>query len=292
MSTATVGIAHPGAMGAALGAMAGHGGARVVWASAGRSAATAERARDAGLADVGGLEALARAADVLISVCPPHAAEDLARAVAQTGFAGTYVDANAIAPATVDRVAALIGEQARFVDGALVGPPPGKPRTTRLYLAGAGAAEVAALFAGTALDTVVLDGRAGSASALKACFAAWTKGSTALLTIVRALARHHGVDDALLAEWAISLPHLPEQATRHPRSSAPKGWRFAGEMREIAAAVSGAGLPPGALEAFAEVYERLSGFKGADDAPALEDVLDAVARQGTQPPSRSRDQVS
>lgn len=296
MSFTTVGIAHPGAMGSAVGAMAKQAGARVRWASAGRSAATADRARHADLEDVVDLARLASGSDVLLSVCPPDAAADVAAQVADTGFAGIYVDANAVAPDTVRRVAGLVGGTARVIDGAIVGPPPAEPGRTRLYLAGPGSAEVAALFEGTALGAVTLEGPVGAASALKACYAAWTKGSTALLTMIRATARHHEVDDALLAEWTTSLPHLPEQATARPRRAAPKGWRFAGEMREIAAAITEAGVPPGALEAFAEVYERLSAFKGAPEAPSLDEVLDAVARprdgSGAHPPSGARDQTS
>ena len=94
-----VGLLHPGEMGAALGAALARRGVTVVWASEDRSNATSERATTAGLEDVGSIRQLAHRSDVIVSVCPPHAAADVAESVA--GFRGIFVDANAIAPETV-----------------------------------------------------------------------------------------------------------------------------------------------------------------------------------------------
>ena len=128
-----VGLLHPGAMGAAVGAALRDGGHDVSWASAARSEATRARAQDAGLEDVGTVEALAAACDVIVSLCPPHAAVEVARPLAS--FGGIYVDANAISPASARAVAGVVR---RYVDGAVVGPPPRSPGTTRLYLSGVG----------------------------------------------------------------------------------------------------------------------------------------------------------
>jgi len=156
----TIGILHPGEMGSAVGAAARAGGARVLWASAGRGGVTRERAAAAGLEDAGTLAGLVAASDVILSVCPPAAARDVARAVAVHRFAGLYVDANAIAPATTREVGALVEKAgARFVDGGIIGPPPVTRGTARLYLAGDGAARVAALFAGGALEAKLRLGR-------------------------------------------------------------------------------------------------------------------------------------
>ncbi len=246
-----VGVLHPGEMGAAIaGALTGRGDT-VLWASAGRSAATAERARGAGLEDAEDVAELCRRCEVLLSICPPHAAVDVARAAA--GFTGLYVDANAIAPDTARAVAEL---QPRFVDGGIVGPPPHQPGTTRLYLSGDEAADVAALFAGTNVDARVLSGRPGAASALKAAYAGWTKGSAALLLTVRELARAEGVEDALLAEWRLSIPELEERLAGAERSARRKGWRWIGEMEEIAHSMAAQDLPTGFHEASAEVFRR------------------------------------
>jgi 3-hydroxyisobutyrate dehydrogenase-like beta-hydroxyacid dehydrogenase len=246
-----LGVLHPGEMGAAVARALSARGETVLWASAGRSAATAERAEAAGLEDAGDVEEVCRRCEVLLSICPPHAALDFARAA--SGFTGIYVDANAIAPDTARAVAAL---QPRLVDGGIVGPPPAEPGTTRLYLSGGEAAEIAALFAGTNVDARVISQQVGAASALKAAYAGWTKGSAALLLTVRALARAEGVEDALLEEWRLSIPELEERLARAERSARRKGWRWIGEMEEIAQGMGAQDLPPGFHEAAAEVFRH------------------------------------
>ncbi len=248
-----VGILHPGEMGAAVAATLRGRGETVLWASAGRSPATAERAEQAGLEDAGDLDALCSRAEVLLSVCPPHAAVDVARTA--SGFGGIYVDANAVAPQTARTIAGL---HERFVDGGIVGPPPDRPGTTRLYLSGGEADEIAALFAGTNVDARVISGEPGAASALKAAYAGWTKGSGALLLTVRELARAEGVEDALLAEWRLSVPQLEQRLAGAERSARRKGWRWIGEMREIARSMAAHDLPTGFHEAAAEVFRKTS----------------------------------
>jgi 3-hydroxyisobutyrate dehydrogenase-like beta-hydroxyacid dehydrogenase len=246
-----VGLLHPGEMGAALGAALRARGETVLWASTGRSAATAERAAQAGLEDVGEVKELCRRSEVVLSVCPPHAALDVARAAA--GFTGIYVDANAIAPQTARTIAGL---HARFVDGGIVGPPPHEPGTTRLYLSGGEAEPVAGLFARTTVDARVISDEPGAASALKAAYAGWTKGSAALLITVRELARAEGVESTLLEEWRLSEPELEDWSAAAARAAARKGWRWVGEMREIAQAMAAHELPAGFHEAAAEVFRR------------------------------------
>jgi 3-hydroxyisobutyrate dehydrogenase-like beta-hydroxyacid dehydrogenase len=243
-----VGILHPGEMGAAVAAGLRDGAA---WASAGRSAATAERARAAGLTDAGSVPALLERCDVLLSVCPPHAALEVAAQV--TGFTGTYVDANAIAPETAQEVAEIVrGGGAAYVDGGIIGAP----TAPRLYLSGPGAAGVPALFGGGAVQALVLDGPPFAASALKMAYAAWTKGSAALLLSALEAARRLGVEDALLAEWEHSQPELPARVRRAGESAEAKGWRWVGEMEEIARTFAAAGLPDGFHRAAARVYEQ------------------------------------
>lgn len=249
-----VGLLHPGEMGAAVGAVLRERGETVLWAPAGRSAATAERARRSGLEDAGDVEELCRRSEILLSICPPHAALEIAGAAA--GFTGIYVDANAVSPETARAVAGL---QTRFVDGGIVGPPPERPGTTRLYLAGDEAGEVAELFAGTNLDARVVSDEPGAASALKAAYAGWTKGSAALLLTVRELARAEGVEDELLEEWRLSQPQLEERSAGASRSASRKGWRWIGEMEEIVQSMAARNLPTGFHEAAAEVFRRAAG---------------------------------
>jgi 3-hydroxyisobutyrate dehydrogenase-like beta-hydroxyacid dehydrogenase len=246
-----VGVLHPGEMGAAVGAALRERGVSVLWASEGRSAATAERAQAAGLEDVGEVREFRHRCAILLSICPPHAAIEVADAVYP--FRGIYVDANAISPKTARRIA---GIQPHFVDGGIVGPPPNQAGTTRLYLSGGQAEPIAALFAGTTVDARVISTEPGSASALKAAYAGWTKGSAALLLTVRELARAERIEDALLEEWRISIPELEERLAGAGRSAGRKGWRWIGEMEEIARSMDARDLPTGFHEAAAEVFRR------------------------------------
>jgi len=252
MADRTVGLLHPGEMGAAVGAELRRLGTPVLWASEGRGDETARRAADAGLEDVGSARELARRSDVVLSICPPHAALDLARSVG--GFDGTYVDANAVAPGTARAVAEIAG--ARSVDGGIVGPPPSPSVGTHLYLSGSEAGSVADLFAGTAVDARVVSDTVGDASAVKVAYAAWTKGTAAMLLAIRSYAESAGIERTLSAEWRETLPELPEVLARAERSAHAKGWRWIGEMEEIAAAFAAEDLPAGFHEAAAEVYRE------------------------------------
>src|SRR5450759_1430008 len=239
-------------MGAAIGAGVIARGHRVVWASAGRGASTRRRAENCGLEDVETLARAAQAADIVFSVCPPHAAMELARAVAACGFGGVYVDANAVSAETTREVG-------RVVEAA--------GASVRLYLCGSRAGEIAPLFEGCIMQAIALEGPVGVASALKVCYAAWNKGATALLAGIRALAEQEGVDAALLAEWKISLPDIPKRSEM-VTVSARKAWRWIAEMEEIAANFEAAGLPAGFHLAAADIYRRLEGFKDAAKPPA------------------------
>jgi 3-hydroxyisobutyrate dehydrogenase-like beta-hydroxyacid dehydrogenase len=256
MTIATVGLLHPGAMGAAVGRVLTRGGRSVLWASEGRSADSAARAERAGLQDAGTATALAARSDLVASICPPHGAVDTARAVGR--FTGLYLDANAVSPATATEIRAVVeGAGGRYVDGAIIGPPPTQAdTTTRLYLSGAEAPAVAELFDGSGLEALVLDGEPTGASALKMAYAGWTKGSAALLLTMRSAARAYGVEEALLREWEHSIPSLPDRSVQAGHAADQKGWRWVAEMREIAATLAAADLPAGFHEAAAEVFAR------------------------------------
>ena len=267
-------LLHPGAMGASLGTALRANAHTVRWVADGRSEATARRAHEADLVPVARLPDAIGAVEHVLSVCPPDAAVAVAEAVMAAGFDGTYVDANAVSPDTARRIGAIVGDG--FVDGGIVGPPAWRPGVTRLYLSGPGAEDVAAWFSGTLVDARPV---AGSASALKMCYAAFTKGSSALILAIRALAEREGVTEALLEEWALSQPGLPERSDRTAGAVSAKAWRFEGEMREIAATFGGAGLPGGFHEAAAEIYRRMSGLKDAADVD-LERVVADLLRGG------------
>lgn len=286
--THTIGLLHPGEMGATVGAAVRLNEVQVVWASDGRGLPTRARAEEAGLTDVGSLLALVEHSRIILSVCPPHAATGLARAVAEQRFSGVYVDANAVSPATIRDVRQIVeAEGASFVDGGIIGPPAVNPGTTRLYLSGAESAQVAACFDRGPLEACVLDGPPGAASALKMTYAAYTKGTAALLIAIRTLAMHEGVDAALIREWELSQAGLPGRSTDAVRGNGRKAWRFSGEMEEIADTFAAAGLPDGFHRAAAEIYRRMTVYKDAASPPSVEEAATRVLA-GTRAISRCR----
>lgn len=277
MSNETIGILHPGAMGTSVAAAAQNSGHTVHWASAGRSAQTQARAQQHRLVDGQTVATLCHTCTILISVCPPHAAEAVAQEVLAHGFTGLYVDANAIAPQRAKHIGQMMTNgSASFVDGGIIGGPAWQPDSTWLYLSGNEAQRVARCFAAGPLETQVIGAEIGKASALKMCYAAYTKGTTALLAAILGTAVSLGVYDELAQQWRRDDANFPAQTENRVRRVTAKAWRFAGEMEEIAATFESAGLPGGFHRAAAEIYTRLADFKEQEEAPALTAVLEAL----------------
>jgi 3-hydroxyisobutyrate dehydrogenase-like beta-hydroxyacid dehydrogenase len=245
-----VGILSPGAMGSAVGGALVRGGARVVATLDGRSARTAGLAREAGLELMPGLADVVAAADMVLSIVPPAEAPVVAAAVRG---AALVADLNAVSPET----ARGLGID---VDGSISGPPPVAAGTTRIYLSGPRAGEVAALpFDG--IEVVVVGDEVGAASAVKMSTASVYKGSVALLTQALRAADHYGVLEHVLSDLG------EENAGRRVARSAAKADRYVGEMHEIAAAQAAAGLDPALFEAFARVWAEIAGTRLAAAAP-------------------------
>jgi 3-hydroxyisobutyrate dehydrogenase-like beta-hydroxyacid dehydrogenase len=227
-------------MGAAVGrAVRGE----VLWASDGRSDATATRA--APFTDVGTVEALVRSSDVVLSICPPAIAEEVAGEVFGLGFEGVYVEANAISPERMRRIAAL---GPRVVDGSIIGAT-----GISLYLAGDDAQVVAELFDGAEVSAIPFEGEIGTASALKMAFGGWNKIGIALTGQAHAIAQAYGVGDCLEAEG------IPDDRLARV---ADRAWRWAPEMEEIAELCVELELSDAIPRAAADFYRRLGNERG------------------------------
>ena len=249
-------------MGASIGSALKPVAAAVVWAAAGRTQATSKRAELADLVGVPDVAAVARRCDVIISICPPHAAVDVAEQVAaalpeRSGPPPVYVEANAVSPATVRRIADLLGPAATLVDAAVIGPPAWKPGTSVLWLSGPGAATIAGLFSGSPFDARVLGPDPGTASALKACFALQSKALPAIWLALEEAAERAGVADALSEELSRTGVDLSERLADIKHRIGDKAWRWAGEMDEAAATLAELGVPDGFSRAAADVYRRI-----------------------------------
>lgn len=285
-SERVVGIVSPGAMGSAVGHALARGGARVVATVSGRSARTARLAERAGLEFLPDLASVVREADIVLSIVPPEAARavvaEIASVAATEGAASLIADLNAVAPTTVADAAAFAARsRCELVDGSISGPPPWSAGTTRIYLSGPRAEEVAALpFDG--VDVVRVGTEIGAASAVKMSTASIYKGTSALLAQALLAAQANDVLAHVLDDLRAGSPELVANVERRLALAASKSGRYVAEMREIARAQEAAGLTPALFEAMANVYTALATGTLADLDPEdvqpreLEFVLDGL----------------
>jgi 3-hydroxyisobutyrate dehydrogenase-like beta-hydroxyacid dehydrogenase len=261
-------------MGSAIGRSLAAGGHRVLASVDGRSARTRELAAAAGLEPVVGVDAVAAGADIVLSVVPPGSARDVLAAVVASGAHPLFADLNAVSPDTMrelERTAAAAGID--MVDGSISGPPPRPDGSTRLYLSGPRAGEVAALQP-QGLRPVVLGERVGAASGLKMCTASVYKGTALLLTHACRTALDEGVLDEALADLRLSSPCLVDDPERWIATAASKSERYVAEMSEIAATQSAAGLPAELFEAIAACYASIAETPLAASTPEQADAAD------------------
>ena len=253
-----IGVVSAGAMGSAIGRVLRQGGAEVVTTVAGRSERTTRLAEEAGLECLPDLDAVVESADVVLSIAPPGEAEEIAGEIGAAAPRGSsrplVADLNAVSPDTTRRIEAALAKRGLdLVDGSISGPPPRAAGSTRIYLSGSRAQEVAGLpFSGVRLIQVGVE--VGTASAVKMCTASVYKGSVAILAHAVLTAVENGVLDHVLDD----LAELADGAGRSIARSATKSARYVAEMREIAATQAAAGLTPALFEAMAEVYSALS----------------------------------
>lgn len=275
-----IGILHPGEMGVSIAASAIHSGNEVYWTGTGRSDKTRRRAEKNRLIELDSLSELCQLCHIIICVCPPHAAEGVAQSVVESGFTGLYLDANAIAPQRSTSIAQKMQAAGiRYVDGGIIGGPAWTPGETWLYLSGAQAGEVSACFSSGPLSVKILGEEIGKASALKMCYAAYSKGTTALLASILAAADALGVREDLYAHWDMDQENFSEQVNARTTRVTAKAWRFEGEMIEIAVTLREAGVPGGFHQAAAEVYHRMAGFRDSQGTPPLHDVIQSLLRK-------------
>jgi 3-hydroxyisobutyrate dehydrogenase-like beta-hydroxyacid dehydrogenase len=287
----------PGEMGAAVGRRLRERGATVRTSLAGRSAASAERVRRAGIEAVHDDAALVAGAGIVLSIVPPGEAVALAERLAPAlrdlpvGAKPVYVDCNAVSPETVRRVAdRLAGTGCAFLDAGIVGAPPqGDDAGPRLYVSGEPEALPSVLaLREYGLDVRPLDGGIGAASALKMAYATVTKGLTALGTamMLSAEADRGGggasVAASLRAELAVSQPMLLAWLSRQVPGMLPKAYRWVAEMEEISRFLDD---PGGSrmLSGAARLYERIAAAHRAEAgspgaAAQDDDVLDRLRR--------------
>jgi 3-hydroxyisobutyrate dehydrogenase-like beta-hydroxyacid dehydrogenase len=271
MTLETIAINSPGEMGQAVGQVLAANGLRVIAALRGRSPRTRALAAGANIEDAGTLNALVREADMVLSILVPDQAENAARDIAQAMKSARayplYVDCNAIAAETSERVGSIIEQTgARYVDASIIGPPPRLPGVTRFYASGQQSGAFAALNA-HGLDVRVLEGPAGRASSLKTCYAALTKGLSALGGSILVAAEAQGLGQALGDEFRLSQPGLLDWLEKTVPGTPPKAHRFVGEMEEHAKAFAAQGLTPKMMEGAADFYRMMAATPIGKETP-------------------------
>jgi 3-hydroxyisobutyrate dehydrogenase-like beta-hydroxyacid dehydrogenase len=293
----SVALISPGDMGQAVGALLVRGGVRVLTCVEGRSERTRGLARAAGFTEIATLDGLVRESELLLSIVPPAqavaVARDVAGALGATGSRLTYVDCNAIAPRTAREVAAVIAPTgSAFVDAGIVGGPPRDAPSPRFYASGPGRAHFGAL-ADAGLDVRLLGDEVGEASAVKMCYAALTKGTTAIATELLVAARKLGVYDTLIGELRDSQGAQAKRMADAVPAMPGKAHRWVAEMEEIARTFEDVGLTPLIFQGAAEMYrltarseiggerpETVDRFRGVDG------TVDVLARATEKVPTK------
>ncbi len=244
----TVGILYPGDMGATLGRLLAAHGVDVVTTLAGRSARTHELCEAAGLKVLDSVAAVARAADIVVSLVPPSAAvataQDFLEQRAADARATLYVDANSISPRTAAAIAQLVHERGlAFVDASIRGLAARVASHGILYVSGTRACEIAALF-GPCLRVQHLGDVPGRASMLKMLMGGMSKGLAALFLQVSLAAREAELLEEFLAGCRLYYPDVVAAMEQVLPTYPQHAGRRTEEMREVERAMSDLGIRP------------------------------------------------
>ena len=275
MTVNTVAILSPGDMGHAVGQALGEHGFEVIACLNGRSERTRRLAEKGSLKDVPTLEDMVSQADLILSILVPSEAIGVARKVAEsiraTGAHTPFADCNAVSPQSALAMKDIIDSAgSRFIDGSIIGGPPGRGAPPRLYVSGPDSGIVGELHdKGIVVRT--MGGEIGQASAIKMCYAAGTKGTAALYTALLTAAEALGVSGELAAELRASQPDVYKRMESHvPGLPIPAG-RWIGEMGEIAATFEHVGVTPQFHRGAADIFRLLSQTPFAQETPETRD---------------------
>jgi len=271
MDLRAVGLLSPGDMGHVVGRVLVEKGLPVLTCLEGRSQRTRDLARQAGIQEVPSCAQLVREADLILSILVPAAARETAASVARTlqenGTQITYVDCNAIAPATARTIAKLFAPTgSSFVDAGIIGPPPKQEGLTRFYTSGPDTTTFE-LLNQYGLDIRVIGSQIGQASGFKMCYAALTKGFFALATELLVAAKRLDLYEPLVQEFQLSQTPRYDSMVKELPGNPPKAGRWIGEMEEIAHTFEALGLTPKIHLGAADIFRFVSQTPLATETP-------------------------
>jgi 3-hydroxyisobutyrate dehydrogenase-like beta-hydroxyacid dehydrogenase len=249
MTVETLAILMPGDMGHGCAIAFRENGFRVVTNLSGRSDRTKGLAAKAQIEDLGSFEEVARQADLILSILPPENAIEQGRvfadAMVAAGSTPPYVDCNAIAPSTTEKVGAEIARAgALYIDGGIIGNNPvAENGGTRLYVSGPDTSVVQELD-GKGMVIRNIGEEIGRASGMKMVYASSTKGTFSLHSAVLTTAHAMGLTEDYLEELRQSQPAMLAAMERMLPRIPLDAARWLGEMHEISATFADAGVTP------------------------------------------------
>src|SRR5215469_10535986 len=269
---AVIAVIAQGTMGSGVGRRLREQGAEVRTLLSGRSPASAERARAAGMVAAADERALLEGADFFLSILPPGEAEPLARRLAPTltvlGRKPVYIDCNAVSPQTAIRIGEIIAHTgAHFVDAGIIGGPP-RPgyKGPSIYASGEHVREALPL-RDWGIDLRAIDGPIGTASGVKMSYAGITKGTTAIAAAMLLGAARFGCAEALIAELSSSQPEMLARMKRGIPGMYDKAYRWIGEMEEISDFLDANAPSSDMYKGIARLYEFLAAAEAEDRKP-------------------------
>ncbi|MQF95665.1 MAG: NAD(P)-dependent oxidoreductase [SAR202 cluster bacterium] len=275
MSIETLAILSPGDMGHAIGCLLRENELRVLTCLTGRSSRTRELSESAGIIDVPDMNDLVEQSDVVMSVTVSEAVsglcKEIADAVKATGTDLLFAECNAIAPALSREMEGVLNASgARYVDASIIGGPPRNGSSPRVYASGDNVAEFEQL-RDFGLDVRNLGPELGRASGIKMCYAAMTKGTTALHAELLIAAEKLGLTEEVMAEFAGSQPAVVQRMEGWMPGMPAKSRRWVSEMQEIEKTFSDLGLTPDIFKGVAEMYRMIGATPLGDENPESRD---------------------
>lgn len=258
----TVGLLYPGEMGAAVAAVLRRRGTPVVTTLRGRGGETAARAAACGAHVLDSPAQVVGRSDVVISLVPPSAAEQVAAAYCAAAEAAPpdaiFVDANSVGPEKAAGMAARVEAAGRsFVDASINGLARNLATGGTLYLSGRRAADVARLFDGV-VGVRVLGEEPGRASAMKMLLGGLSKGTCALFAELALLAHRQGILDDLLEATTRTYPGVMTVVNRMLPTYPRHAGRRETEMNELGATAARAGVTPAVIEGVVRLHAGLA----------------------------------
>jgi 3-hydroxyisobutyrate dehydrogenase-like beta-hydroxyacid dehydrogenase len=185
-------------------------------------------------------------AELIISAVTASQAVPVAEAIAPGLTKGAYVlDFNSASPGAKIRAAAIVNAAGgRYVEGAVMTSIPPYRIKVPLLLGGPDAAALQLLLDTLGFAAKVASDKLGVASATKMCRSVMIKGLEAMVIESFTTARHHGVEDAVIASLCETFPGIDweKQGAYFFQRVIGHGRRRSEEMFEVAATVREAGL--------------------------------------------------